>query len=401
MKIDARFRRMATVGLIIGGLTLMACDGQKKPGGALAGPPEVAVMTVKAQKVAITTELPGRTSAFLVAEVRPQVGGIIQKRLFEEGRDVKAGQVLFRIDPAPFQASLNNAKAALGRSEANLSPILLKTERLRELLADKAVSQQEYDDASASLKQTESDIQFWKAMVETARINLQYTSVTAPISGRIGRSSVTEGALVTAQQPTPLATIQQLDPVYVDLTQSSANLLRLRKNMASGQLRQGGPNQAKVKLLLEDGTPYPQPGTLKFSDVTVDPNTGSVILRTVFPNPRHDLLPGMYVRAILEEGVNDRAILVPQRGVTRDPKGNPVAMVVNEADKVEQRTLRIDRVFGDDWLVGEGLKSGDRLIMEGIQKIKPGASVKAVPWDATSALTPPTMAMPSGQVPDK
>jgi membrane fusion protein (multidrug efflux system) len=342
----------------------------------------VAVVTVQAEPVVLTTELPGRTSAFLVAEIRPQVNGLIQKRLFTEGSDVKAGQSLYEIDPAPFQAALDTAEAALRRSEATLPSIRSRVERYKDLLADRAVSQQDYDDAASALNQAEADIQYWKASAQTARINLGYTHVTAPISGRIGRSSVTDGALVTAYQPVPLATIQQLDPIYVDVPQSTAELLRLQRRLEDGQLNRDGANQKKVKLLLEDGTEYPQEGTLQFRDVTVDPTTGSFILRIVFPNPKAILLPGMFVRAVVEEGVHEQAILVPQQAVSRDLKGNPLTLVVDAEQKVQQRKLALDRAIGDKWLVSSGLAAGDRVLVEGMQRVRPGAAVKAVAFKA-------------------
>ena len=366
---------------LLGGVILGGCGSQQAA--PQPGLPEVAVVTVNPERVVLTTELPGRTSAYFVAEIRPQVNGIVQERLFNEGSDVKVGSVLYRIDPAPYQAAYDNAVAALARSEANLSPIRLKAERYRQLIALKAISQQDFDNADAALKQAEADIDYSKAAVESARINLAYTRITAPISGRIGKSNVTVGALATAYQGSPFATIQQLDPIYVDATQSSANLLQLKRNIAAGRIKGTGPDQARVKLLLEDGTPYPQGGILKFSEVTVDPSTGSFILRMVFPNPKHILLPGMYVRAIVQEGVVDRAILVPQQGVSRDPKGNPVALIVDGSGKVEQRMITVARAMGDRWLVSEGLNSGDRLIVEGSQKIRPGAPVKAVPFDGS------------------
>jgi membrane fusion protein (multidrug efflux system) len=338
----------------------------------------------------LTTELPGRTSAYLIAEVRPQVGGIIQKRLFTEGSDVKAGEVLYQIDPAVYEATYNSAKAALARAEANLTPIRLKAGRYAELVKINAVSQQEYDDASAALKQAEADVEAGKAAVENARINLAYTKVTAPISGRIGRSSVTNGALVTASQLAALATIQQLSPIYVDVTQSNAELLRLKQSLASGLLKSNGAAQAKVRLLLEDGSPYPLPGTLKFSEVAVDQSTGSITLRAIFPNPKHMLLPGMFVRAILEEGVSEHAILVPQRGVTRNQGGDAMVMVVGNEEKVEPRVIKVLRTVGEDWLVSEGLKAGDRVIMEGLQKARPGTPVKAVLFDSKAAEIPAT-----------
>jgi membrane fusion protein (multidrug efflux system) len=347
--------------------------------------PEVAVVTVQAEPVVLTTELPGRTSAFLVADIRPQVNGLIQKRLFTEGSDVKAGQSLYEIDPAPFQAALDTAQAALSRSEATLPSIRSRVERYKDLLADRAVSQQDYDDAASALNQAEADIQYWKASAQTARINLGYTHVTAPISGRIGRSSVTDGALVTAYQPVPLATIQQLDPIYVDVPQSTAELLRLQRRLEDGQLNRDGANRKKVKLLLEDGTKYSQEGTLQFRDVTVDPTTGSFILRIVFPNPKAILLPGMFVRAVVEEGIHEGAILVPQQAVSRDLKGNPLTLVVDAEQKVQQRKLALDRAIGDKWLVSSGLAAGDRVLVEGMQKVRPGAAVKAVSFAAAGA----------------
>jgi membrane fusion protein (multidrug efflux system) len=355
---------------------------QARNGGRLTVAVEVATVTVVPQRVVLTTELPGRTSPYLIAEIRPQVHGLIQKRLFMEGSDVQAGQVLYQIDPAPFQAALDNALAALGRAEANLPALRARAERFQEALADKAVSQQDYDDAAAALKQAEADIQYWKALVEAARINLGYTRVTASISGRIGRSSVTDGAIVTAYQPVALATIQQLDPIYVDVPQSTTELLRLRRRLADGRINNNGTSLNKVQLILEDGRKYPLEGTLQFRDVSVDPTTATVILRMVFPNPNAVLLPGMFVRAVVKEGVNDHAILVPQQAVTRDPKGNPVALIVNAAGKVEQRMLSLDRAIGDQWLVASGLAPGDRVIVEGMQKVRPGAAVKEVPFDA-------------------
>ena len=397
MQIYDRAKLIAVVGVLTGLLILGGCGPSsntgKPPGG---GTPEVAVVTIQPTQVAITTELTGRTSAYLVAEVRPQVGGIIQKRLFTEGADVKAGQELYRIDAAPYQAVLDNARAALGRSKANLSTISLKAERMRELAADKAVSQQEYDDAAAALKQTEADIQFWKATVETAQINLGYTTVKAPISGRIGKSGVTEGALVTAQQPLPLATIQQLNPMYVDVPQSSAEVLRLRNRIEDGRLSRNGRLRDNVRLTLEDGANYPLEGALQFRDVTVDPTTGSVILRIVFPNPKGVLLPGMFVRAVVEEGVNPRALLIPQQAVMRDPKGNPLTLIVDGQGKVLQRPLTLDRALGDQWLVSSGLAAGEQVIVEGVQKARPGATVKAVPYTAggenENAAAPPAKA---------
>ena len=380
MRIYDRARRIAVVGLIIGVLMLISC-GQKAKGGS-PPTPEVAVVTVQPERVVITTELSGRTSAYLIADVRPQVSGIIQKRLFTEGGDVKAGSVLYQIDPATYQAAYASAKAALARAEANVTSIRFRAERYKELVAIKAVSQQEYDDAVAALKQAEAEIEAGKAAVESARINLAYTSVKAPISGRIGKSSVTVGALVTASQGNAMTTIQEINPIYVDVTQASASLLRLQRSMASGALKKEDAKAAKkVKLILEDGTPYPLEGILQFRDVTVDPTTGSFILRIVFPNPRGVLLPGMYVRAVLEEGINEQAILIPMQSVSRDPKGNPLTLIVDNQNKVQQKMLKCERTIGNRWLVSSGLAAGDRIIVEGMQKTKPGTPVKAVPFN--------------------
>ncbi len=377
--IDRRWL-IVTVALLV--VISMAAAGCGKKKGDGPGAPEVAVVVLEYEKVPIVTELPGRISAFLIAEVRPQVTGIIKKRLFTEGSDVKAGQVLYEIDPAPYQAAFDNASASLARAEANLPPIRAKAQRYKELVAIKAVSQQEFDDVTGALMQAEADVKYWKAAVQTARINLGYTRLTAPISGRIGKSSVTVGALATANQPAAFTSIQQLDPVYVDAMQSSANLLKLQRAVASGKVSSKGPGQTKVKLVLEDGTPYSQEGTLKFSDVTVEPSTGSFILRMVFPNPKSTLLPGMYARALVEEGVAEQAILAPQQGISRDPKGNAYVLLVNAKNTVELRMITTDRAIGDKWLVSSGLKSGDRMIVEGLQKVRPGVPVKVVPFKA-------------------
>ena len=381
MKMNYSRRAIFWVALLTIFLIVTAC-GKSKTGGPPAGPPEVAVAVVQEERVAIATELPGRTSPYLVAEVRPQVSGIIQKRFFTEGSDVKADEVLYQIDPAPFEAAYAGARAALARAQANIMSIKNRVDRYKELVTINAVSRQEHDDAVAALKQGEADVEGNQAAVETARINLAYTRMKAPISGRTGKSNVTVGALVTANQPSPLVLIQQLDPIYVDATQSSANLLQLQRNMAAGRIKGAGPDQARVKLLLEDGTPYPLEGSLKFSDVTVDPSTGSFILRMVFPNPKHTLLPGMYVRALVQEGMVDNAILVLQQAVSRNPKGNPVTLIVDGEGKAQQRMISVDRALGDKWLVSEGLKPGDRVIVEGIQKVRPGVSVKVVPFSA-------------------
>jgi len=403
MRCSSKIVVMAVVAVLV--VTMMAAGcGKKNQGNQSA--PEVAVVVMQYEKVPVERELPGRTSAFLVAEVRPQVSGIIKKRLFTEGGDVKAGQSLYQIDPAPYQAAFDNASASLARAEANLPPLRSKAQRYKELVAIKAVSQQEFEDVTAAQMQAEADVKYWKAAVETARINLGYTNVNAPIAGRIGKSSVTVGALATANQPAAFTTIQQLDPVYVDVTQSSQDMLKLRRYMASGTLKGTTDNQTKVKLFLEDGTAYPQEGTLKFSDVTVDPSTGSFILRMVFPNPKGVLLPGMYVRAQVQQGIAEQAILVPQQGVSRDPKGNPYVLVVDPNNKVEQRIITADHAIGDKWLVTEGLKNGDRVIVEGLQRIRPGVPVKAVPFkpaaaqgEANPKIEPPKPAQPAQPAP--
>ena len=376
---DLLNRSKPVLAALVCGLLVTGChrQGQAPPPAAA---PEVATVTVARQAVLLTTELPGRTSPYRIAEIRPQVNGLIQKRLFTEGSEVKAGQELYQIDPAPFQAALDNAKAALGRAEANLPAMQSRVDRYRKALADKAVSQQDFDDADAALKQVQADVQYYKATLETARINLNYAHVVSPISGRIGTSTVTDGAIVTAYQPMALATIQQLDPIYVDVPQSTTELLRLQRRLEEGRINNEGTNANQVQLMLGDNTTYAWEGTLQFRDVSVDPTTASVILRMVFPNPKGVLLPGMFVRAVVKEGVNAQAMLIPQQAVSRDPKGNPVALIVDASGKVEQRTLSLDRAMGDQWLVVSGLAPGDRLIAEGMQKVRPGAAVKAVPF---------------------
>ncbi len=386
--------RIMKTNSLFGAAVLIAAAllGSVLPATAQDGPqgqaklPQVGVVELTPQAVSLTTTLAGRTSPYLIAEVRPQVGGIIQKRLFTEGADVKAGDTLYQIDPATYQAAYDSAKASLARSEANAIPAKLRAERYTQLVTVNAVSRQDYDDAVAAAKQAEAQVEVDKAALATARINLGYTRVTSPISGRIGRSAVTPGALVTASQATALSTIQQLDPIYVDVTQSSAELLRLKRDLAEGRLRGAGENQAVVKLLLEDGTPYPREGRLEFSDVTVDQSTGAITVRAVFPNPSAELLPGMFVRAVLEEGVDEQAILAPQQGVTRNFKGEATALVLTQDGTVEQRIIQVDRALGDKWLVRSGLSSGDRLIVDGLQKVRPG--MKAQPAPTASAPAP-------------
>ncbi len=365
-------------------LGLAAGCGNKSVVAAAPRPVEVGVVTLAPTSVTLTKELPGRTSAFRVAEVRARVNGIVLKRLFTEGSDVKEGQQLFAIDPAPYRAALDSAKAALARAEANAANARLQAERYTDLVRDNAISKQEYENAIAALKASDADAAAGRAAVQTARINLGYTTVTSPVRGRIGRSAVTEGAYVQQAQATLLATVQQLDPVYVDLTQSSVDALRLRRDLAEGKLESAGQGQAKVKLVLEDGREYGLAGALQFTDVTVDPGTGSIALRALFPNPRGELLPGMFVRARLDQGVNPEALLVPQQGVTRDQKGLPTALVVNAGKKVERRQLVTERAIGDAWLVTSGLKAGDQVIVEGLQKVRPGVEVTPVPAAGTT-----------------
>lgn len=368
---------------LTGLVSLGGCKDNHGQASTPAPVPEVATVTIQPQPVELTTELPGRTAAYGVAEIRPQVNGIIQKRLFEEGMTARAGQLLYQIDPAPFQATLDSAQASLRKAKANLPPVRSKAERYRRLLTQRAISQQDYDDVAAALEAAKAEIEYWKAQVEKARINLSYTKVTAPITGKISRSRVTDGALVTAYQPTPLATIQQLDPIYVDVTQSTVELLELRRSLQCGRISNHRTNDKEVEIILEDGSSYPLKGTLKLRDLTsVNPATGSYIIRIVVPNPDYLLLPGMYVRAVVREGTAKGAILVPQQGVTRNPKGEAIAWVVDEQNTVQQRKLNIDRAIDNQWLVISGLSAGDRVIVEGRMNVKPGATVKGVSWHA-------------------
>lgn len=356
-------------------LMLLACEEGGKGAPGSSGPREVVIIKLEPRREVYTTALAGRIASFQVAEVRPQVGGILQQRLFTEGADVKAGQALYQIDPATYEAALDSAQAALMKAEANVTPARLKAERFRELLAIKAVSKQEYDDAQAAFKQAEADVAVNRAAVKTARINLEYTKVRSPISGRIGKSAFTPGALVTANQAQALTSVRQLDPVYVDITQSSQDLLRLRAQFTNGELRSAAA-EAPVRLKLENGAMYPHEGRLQFTDVSVDESTGMVSLRALFPNPEHILLPGMYVRAVIAEGVDENALLVPQRALRRDPKGQASVLLVDGGGKVDVRLVDVGRTVGDSWQVLSGLKPGDRVIVEGGQNVRPGMSVK-------------------------
>ena len=364
---------LAAVLMLSGSFLLTGCDNNKSEQAAQQ-PPEVGVVTLKTEPLKISTELPGRISAYRVAEVRPQVSGIILKRNFIEGSDIKAGQSLYQIDPATYQAAYDSAKGDLTQAQANARIAQLTVKRYKPLLGTKYISQQDYDTAVATAAQNDAAVQVAKANVETARINLAYTKVTSPISGRIGKSSVTEGALVQSAQTTALATVQQLDPMYVDVTQSSEDFMRLRSELESGQLKQTD-GKASVTLLMQNGNTFAQKGTLEFSDVTVDETTGSITLRAIVPNPDHTLLPGMFVRARLEEGTNPNALLVPQQAVTRTPTGQATVMVVGADNKVESRQVTTSQAIGDKWLVTDGVKAGERVISTGLQRAKPGAQV--------------------------
>lgn len=366
---------------------LVAACGKEQAAAQAKGPPppaEVGVVTLEAKPLTLTRELPGRTAAFRIAEVRARVNGIILKRLFEEGSDVKEGQVLFRIDPEQYAAALDSARATLARAEATLATRKTAADRFSELIKSNAVSQQEQDDAVAALKGADADVAAARAALQSARINLSYTTVTAPLSGRIGRAAVTEGAYVQQSTATLLATIQQLDPVYVDLTWSSAEAMRARRDLEAGKIK-GAGGQAEVRLVLEDGREYAELGKLQFTDASVDPSTGAVSLRALFPNPKGDLLPGLFVRARIEEGTLSAAILVPQKAITRDQTGHATVLVVTPDKKVERRPVTTDRAVGDAWLVTEGLKAGEQVIVEGVQRARPGAQVVPVAADKKQA----------------
>ena len=381
MPLPLRIARSA-VAVPLAAVLLAACSGEKAAQAPAAPPPpEVGVVTLEARTVTLSRELPGRTSPFLVAEVRPQATGLVERRAFTEGGEVKQGQLLYQLDDATLRAELVAAKAQLARAQAELNAARLTAERTGALAKIEAVSRQDNENAIAALRQAEAAVAANEAAVQRAEVMLGHASITSPITGRIGKSAVTQGALVTANQAEPLATVQQLDPIYVDLTQSASELLQLRREVAAGRAQRA---EQPVKILLEDGTPYPHAGKLGFSDVTVDPDTGSYLLRVVVPNPDNILLPGMYVRAVLGNAVRENAVLAPQRGITRDPKGNATALVLGPDDLVQVRPVKVSRTVGDQWLVDEGLAPGDRVIVEGVQKVQPGKPAKGV------APTPPT-----------
>jgi len=371
--------------IVCAGLGVAACS-PKGPPSQGQGPVPVTVVTLVPQTVTLTRELPGRVVPSLVAEVRPQVNGIVARRLFTEGSLVEAGQPLYQIEDATYRADSETAAAGLARAEASLLTAQLNAPRTVELLKIGAISKQDAERAAAVLRQAEADVQAARAAVARAAVVLGYARITAPISGRIGKSSVTQGALVTANQDAALAIVQQLDPIYVDVTQSSVELLELRRALAAGRLQ--GARNLPVRILMEDGSPHEHAGELAFSDVTVDPSTGSFSLRVIVPNPRHMLLPGMYVRAVVGDGERENALLAPQQGVTRDPKGHTTAMVVSKEGKAEMRTITVSRTVGDRWLVEEGLAAGDRIIVEGLQKVRPDAPVQAIEAGTPAAAAP-------------
>lgn len=356
-------------------MLLAACEKQQAPASMQAPMPNVTVVTLKTQPVTLTRQLPGRTKAYVVAEVRPQVTGIVKERLFTEGSLVAAGQPLYQLDDATYRADYNSAKAQLERAMASVDLARFNAERAEKLITSKAISEQDLKSARAELRQAEADVGVAKARVDAAEVELNYARITSPIDGRIGKSTVTRGALVTADQANPLATVQQLDPIYVDLTRSATELLNLRRELSSGAAR--ATDGVPVTIILEDGTEYAHEGQLAFSDVAVDPMTGSYALRVVVPNPDHLLMPGMYVRATVSNAVLERGLLVPQRGITRNAKGEASAMVVNSDNTVEQRAVQVSRTIGDQWLVSSGLMEGDRVVIGGLQRIRPGVQVEA------------------------
>ncbi len=383
-----RLAHSAFVFLLAGILTVVGCGkGEAPPQG---GAPVVSVVTVGTDSVTLTTELAGRTVPCRTAEIRPQVNGLILKRNFTEGNEVEEGQSLYTIDPEPYRATLENAQAALARTEANLTSIRLRKERVEGLLPSHAVSQQDYDDAVSGLKQAEAEVASWKAQVKTARINLDRTEVRAPITGRIGRSLVTEGAIVVAYQPQALAVIQQLDPIYVDMPQSATEMLRLQRRLADGSLHALGSGRDNVQAVMEDGATYDHPGTLEFRDVSVDPTTGSVVLRAIFPNPRTRLLPDMFVRGVVTEGVDRDAVLIPQQAVARNAKGEPYCWIVDEQSQAQLRPLTIGRAVDSRWLVNSGLQAGETLVVEGVQYLRrSGMPVQTKPWSPEGDIEAP------------
>jgi membrane fusion protein (multidrug efflux system) len=379
MQISSGRRRVRLAAVLSGVAVLAGCSQQQNPPAAAPpAAPQVAVLEVRAEEVPLVLELPGRTTPYLIAEVRPQVTGIVKQRPFREGGEVAAGELLYQIDPATYQAAYDSAAAALARAEANLFAARMKAERFAGLVGINAVSKQANDEAQAAFKLAEAEVASARAALQKAKVDLGFTHVAAPIAGRAGRSLVTPGALVTANQADALVTIQQLDPIYVDLTQSSTELLKLRRDFEAGRVQRNGSGAVPVRLVMEDGNEYALAGELAFSEVSVDPGTGSVTLRAVFPNPNGELLPGMYVRARLEQGIKHDVVLVPHAALTRDPRGNAVVMVVDADSKVEARTVKAERSLGDKWMITDGLAPGERIIVEGLQRARPGAPVQVI-----------------------
>ncbi|HEY7640563.1 MAG TPA: efflux RND transporter periplasmic adaptor subunit [Steroidobacteraceae bacterium] len=375
---------VAPAALILLTAVLDGCSSQAQPAATAPLPPEVGVVTVHRAAVPVTTELPGRTSAFLVAQVRARVDGIVQRREFEEGGDIRANERLYQIDPAPYQAALQSAQAQLARARAALESTTAQAERDKLLVANNAISKQNYVNDVAARDQAAADVEAGLAAVRTATINLGYTDVSSPITGRIGPSLVTQGAYVQASAATPLATVQQIDPIYVDLNETSVEGLRLRQQVASGRIHLNGPDQTHVRLVLEDGSSYAREGLLQFTDISVNEGTGSVTVRAIFPNPDHLLLPGMFVRAVIDEGTDDRAMLVPQEGVTHDRNGRATVLVVDKDNKVAQRAVNASRTLGESWVVESGLQEGDRVVVSGVQRVRSGMLVRAVAALATA-----------------
>ena len=377
----------APVAFLLISAAVSGCSSQAQPAAVEPLPPEVGVVTVHRAQVPVTTELPGRTSAFLVAQVRARVDGIVQQREFDEGSDIKANQRLYQIDPAPYQAALQSSQAQLARARAALESTTAQAERDKLLVANNAISKQNYVNDIAARDQADADVQAGLASVRTATINLGYTDIISPITGRIGPSLVTQGAFVQASAATPMATVQQIDPIYVDLNETSVEGLQLRQQVASGRIHLNGPDQTRVRLVLEDGSTYAGEGLLQFTDISVNEGTGSVTVRAIFPNPDHVLLPGMFVRAVIDEGTDDHAMLVPEEGVTHDRNGQATVLIVGKDNKVSQKTVNASRTLGDSWVVEGGLQEGDRVVVSGLQRVKAGMPVRAVAALATAQPT--------------
>ncbi|HKR35372.1 MAG TPA: efflux RND transporter periplasmic adaptor subunit [Steroidobacteraceae bacterium] len=378
------FESAVPAALLLLSVVLTGCKSQAQPAAADPLPPEVGVVTVHQAPVPVTTELPGRTAAFLVAQVRARVDGIVQRREFEEGGDIQANERLYQIDPAPYQAALQSAQAQLARARATLESTTAQSDRDKVLVANNAISKQTYVNAVAARDQAAADVEAGLAAVRTATINLGYTDIVSPITGRIGPSLVTQGAYVQASAATPMATVQQIDPIYVDLNETSVEGLQLRQQVAGGRIHLNGPDQTRVRLVLEDGSSYAREGLLQFTDISVNEGTGSVTVRAIFPNPDHLLLPGMFVRAVIDEGTNDHAMLVPQEGVTHDRNGRATVLVVGKDNKVSQRSVSAPRTLGDSWVIEGGLQEGDRVVVSGVQRVKAGMVVRAVAAIATA-----------------